>query len=177
MIPAGKSVSDFVLITQQALYEAAHPKGIKVLGPSVGHGTQQGSLDLFPDVSEYVDIVNMHLYYGTNPETLPIADQVLKHQNFQGAGKPVWITETGVSAYNGVSLEAQADIIGRGLATFENSGLIAAVFNYQLVDQQQPGLSGTTYTPDSAEYHFGLFEYDGTAKAAANVVRDFIAAH
>ena len=172
--PASVDTAGFVTITQRALYEAAHPLGILVLGPSVGHSQDRANLDFFPDVAPYVDIVNMHLYFGTKPESLAIAEIVANHEAFQGSGKPVWITETGVSAYGGVTEAQQADVITRGLAHFAQSGLIDTAFLYQLIDQSEPGLSGTTYTPDSGEYHFGLFDYDGVAKPAADAVKTAI---
>lgn len=56
--PAGVDTSEFVALTQQALYEAAHPEGVPVLGPSVGHGQDPANLAFFPDVAAYVDIVH-----------------------------------------------------------------------------------------------------------------------
>jgi hypothetical protein len=167
VLPAGMSASSFVLYTQKALYQAAHPLGIQVLGPSVGHPDDAASLAFFPDVSAYVDVVNMHLYFTTTPESIPVAAHVADHQAFEGAGKPLWVTETGISAYGGVSVDAQADLITRGLGVFSTSKLIARAYVYELLDDPQPGLSGTTYTADSGELHFGLFGFDGTAKPAA----------
>jgi hypothetical protein len=167
VIPSGMSASDFVLATQKALYEAAHPLGLTVLGPSVGHPQDATSLAFFPDVSAYVDVVNMHLYFTTTPATIPVATYVANHQVFEGTGKPVWITETGISAYGGVTVATQADVITQGLDAFAASGLIDRSYVYELLDDQQPGVTGTTYVPDSSEYHFGLFAFDGSAKPAA----------
>jgi hypothetical protein len=169
--PAGVDAAAFVALTQKALYEAAHPAGVLVLGPSVGHGQDQANLDFFPDVAAYVDIVNMHLYFGQMPESLAVATIVANHEKFQGTGKPLWVTETGISAYGNVTEQAQADVITRGLTYFAHSGLIDAVFIYQLIDQSQPGLQGTTFVPDSAEYHFGLFDFDARKKPAADAVK------
>jgi hypothetical protein len=172
--PAGVDTAQFVALTQRALYEAAHPMGIAVLGPSVGHSQDQANLDFFPDVAAYVDIVNVHLYFGTNPESLAVAEIVAGHQAFQGSNKPVWVTETGVSAFGGVSEAEQADIITRGLTHFAASHAIDAAFLYQLIDHSEPGWSGSTFTPDSGEYHFGLFSYGGAAKPAADAVKTAI---
>jgi hypothetical protein len=173
VIPSGMSASDFVSYTQKALYEAAHPLGLEVLGPSVGHPADARSLAFFPDVSAYVDIVNMHLYFTSTPETIPIATYLASHQVFEGKGKPLWITETGYSAYASVTAADQADVIKRGLGAFAASGSIARAYIYELLDDQQPGVSGTTYTPDSSEYHFGLFAFDGTAEPAAASFQQF----
>ena len=173
VLPSGMTASDFVLYTQKALYEAAHAKGLAVLGPSVGHSTDASNLAFFPDVSAYVDIVNAHLYFGSNPESLPVAAVAQSHARFQGSGKPLWVTETGISSYGNVSAASQADVIRRGLGVFAASKLIARAYVYELLDEQLPGTSGTTYTPDSAEYHFGLFTYAGDAKPAATAFQSF----
>jgi Glycosyl hydrolase catalytic core len=167
VLPSGMSASDFVLYTQKALYEAAHPLGLRVLGPSVGHPDAATSLSFFPDVSAYVDVVNMHLYFTSTPQSIPVASYVTKHQVFEGAGKPVWVTETGFSAYGSVTVDAQATVIKGGLDAFAASKAIARAYIYELLDDQLPGVSGSTYTPDSGEYHFGLYAFDGTAKPAA----------
>lgn len=174
VLPAGMNDSQFIAHTQHALYVAAHARGVQVLGPSVGHGMEAASLMLFPDVSADVDIINMHQYFGTNPEALPLQQQVDRHAAFQGAGKPVWVTETGISAYNGVDANEQGDVIARGVATFRDSGLIDGLFNYELLDGQLPGWNGTTFVPDHAEYHFGLFTFAGEAKPAAHAFRDLV---
>lgn len=173
--PAGVSASQFILFTQKALYEAAHPLGLTVLGPSVGHPTEAQSLAFFPDVSAYVDVVNVHLYYGTKPETLPLETVVSTHRKIQGAGKPLWITETGVSAVGAVTLAIQGDVIKRGLAFFSNSGLVDRAYHYDLLDDNQAGLVGTTFIADSDQIHFGLFTYAGAPKPAADAVRAYIA--
>jgi hypothetical protein len=173
VVPSGMSASAFVLYTQKALYAAAHPLGLEVLGPSVGHPYDATSLAFFPDVSAYVDVVNMHFYFTSTPETMPVATYVANHQVFEGKGKPVWVTETGISAYGSVTVASQADVIKRGLGVFASSGLIARAYIYELLDDQNPGVSGGTYTPDSSEYHFGLFAFDGTAKAAATSFEHF----
>lgn len=177
--PAGVSEAEFVRVTQAALYAAAHELGIEVLGPSVGHPYDQASLDFFPDVSAYVDIVNMHMYFGTDPGALPVAQYVASHARFQGSHKPVYITETGVSAYGLVSETKQADIIARGYQRLLDSGLITAAFDYELLDGRQPGFDLQTFTflPDDAEYHFGLFRYNGAIKPAGSALARFIAAH
>lgn len=167
VLPSGMSASDFVLYTQKALYEAAHPLGLRVLGPSVGHPDAATSLAFFPDVSAYVDVVNMHLYFTSTPQSIPVAAYVAKHQVFEGTGKPVWVTETGISAYGSVTIDAQATVIKGGLDAFAASKALARAYIYELLDDQLPGVSGTTYTPDSGEYHFGLCAFDGTAKPAA----------
>jgi hypothetical protein len=173
VLPSGMSASDFVLHTQKALYEAAHPLGVAVLGPTVGHPTDATNLAFFPDVSPYVDIVNAHLYFSSDPATSPVAAVVASHQRFQGSGKPLWITETGIASYGGVTTASQADVIRRGLGAFAKTALIARAYVYELLDNQLPGLSGTTYTPESAEYHFGLYTFAGDAKAAAASFQDF----
>ncbi len=177
VLPAGMTDTEFVLYTQKALYEAAHPLGLTVLGPSVGHPGDPASLAFFPDVSAYVDVVNAHVYFTSSPETLPLATLVSAHENFEGSGKPFWVTETGISSYGSVTTAAQADVIGRGIAIFGASGLIDRMYDYELLDDQQPGLSGTTYTPDSAEYHFGLYTFAGDAKPAATPVQTYVAGH
>ncbi len=63
--------------------------------------------------------------------------------------------------------DAQATVIKGGLDAFAASKAIARTYIYELLDDQLPGVSGTTYTPDSGEYHFGLYAFDGTAKPAA----------
>jgi len=177
VVPSGTTNGGFIALTQRALYEAAHALGVTVLGPSVGHPNDAKSLALFPDVSAYVDIVNMHLYFGTNPESLPLASHVANHQKFEGAGKPVWVTETGISAYGGVTWAQQADVIRRGLTLFADSSLIQGAFVYQLLDSDKAGWRGLSYTPDSGELHFGVFNYYGQPKTAASTLKAFIAAH
>jgi hypothetical protein len=177
VMPSGMNDSAFIAYTQKALYEAARPLGVAVLGPSIGHPNEAASVALFPDVRAYVDIVNMHQYFGTSPETLPLAQRVADHQRFQGTGKPVWITETGVSAYAGVSYAAQADVIARGFDTLAKSGLIQGAFNYELLDTDRAGWRGFSYIWDSGELHFGLFNYYGQEKPAAQALRSFIQTH
>jgi hypothetical protein len=177
VVPAGMSATAFIAHTQKSLYEAAHALGIAVLGPSVGHPHDAASLALFPDVSAHVDIVNMHMYFSTTPETLPIPQYVANHQRYQGTGKPVWVTETGISAYNGVTLAQQADVIARGFTAFANSGLVAAAFQYELLNTDRAGWRGFTYVWDSAELHFGLFNYYGQAYPAATAFKTFLASH
>jgi hypothetical protein len=177
--PVGVSEAEFVRVTQAALYQAAHELGVQVLGPSVGHPFDQASIDFFPDVSAYVDIVNMHFYFGADPDSLPVAQYVANHAKFQGRGKPVFVTETGVSVYGLVNEAKQADIITRGFQRFFDSGLITAAFNYELLDGQQPGFQLQTFSfiPDNAEYHFGLFHYNGSIKPSGTALAKFIAQH
>jgi Glycosyl hydrolase catalytic core len=177
VLPPGVDDTAFIALTQKALYEAAHPLGVRVLGPSVGHSQDADNLALFPDVSAHVDIVNLHLYFGTNPESLAVDGIVSDHEHYQGAGKPVWVTETGISAYNGVTEAQQADVITRGLTHFADSDRIDGALLYQLLDHAQSGWSGATFTPDSAEYHFGHFDFAGVAKPAADAVKAAILAH
>jgi hypothetical protein len=182
VVPAGWTQQQFILQVQAAEYNAGMSYGVPVLGPSVGHPTDPASLAFFPNVSAYVNIVNAHIYGVTDLTTLTTIVNSMKA--FQGSGKPVWVTESGISSYNGVTEAQQASGFQNTINLFRSSNLIARLYGYEALDEYPAntwvkGSSGWPYyTGDSDSYHWGLLaNYYGAPKQAASVISGDIAAH
>ncbi|MEH3154284.1 MAG: beta-galactosidase [Gordonia paraffinivorans] len=168
--------------------KSADPQA-QVIGAVVGATVTWGSLTLNPvdfvkqmyaaGAGGYFDALSYHPYQWTLPfsqggtvpnSPLEQANAIYALMQANGdAAKKIWSTEYGVPtgiAYAG----NQASMINDFLTTWSNLSYAGPTFIYSLVDRN----SSDTW---DAESTFGLFTDSWVAKAAAQVVKDFIAAH
>ena len=168
--------------------KSADPQA-QVIGAVVGATVTWGSLTLNPvdfvkqmyaaGAGGYFDALSYHPYQWTLPfsqggivpnSPLEQANAIYALMQANGdAAKKIWSTEYGVPtgiAYAG----NQASMINDFLTTWSNLSYAGPTFLYSLVDRN----SSDTW---DAESTFGLFTDSWVAKAAAQVVKDFIAAH
>ena len=158
---------------QQALYADVHNdpvlngngRAIPVLNFSVSLGNSYAP---YGNLSAYADYTNVHAYgqYGvpsawfSQAEVAGVTDT---------PGRPAIVTETGnttrVGDGAGVTEAVQAKLVTYTLLDDFQNGVVST-YIYQLED----GVADPTNTDD--EDHFGLFNVDGTPKAAAIAVHD-----
>ncbi|MFD0925069.1 endo-1,4-beta-xylanase [Williamsia deligens] len=168
--------------------KAADPKA-QVIGAVVGATQTWGSLTLNPvdfvqqmyaaGAKGYFDALSFHPYQWSLPfsagnivpgSPLQQANAIYQLMQANGDGlKKIWSSEYGVpTGIPGVG--NQASMINDFLTTWSNLSYAGPTFLYTLVDRN----SSNTW---DAESTFGLFTDSWIAKAAAQVVKDFIAAH
>ena len=161
----------------------------QVIGAVVGATLSWGSLTLNPvdfvqqmyaaGAKGYFDALSFHPYQWTLPfssggivpnSPLDQANRIFQLMQANGDGlKKIWSSEYGVPT--GVpSVGNQASMINDFLTTWSNLSYAGPTFLYTLVDRD----SSNTWDPEAT---FGLFTSSWVAKAAAQVVKDFIAAH
>jgi hypothetical protein len=175
----------------QAAYpaiKAADPSAIVVAGVlgstvSVGDITENPVTflsQMYADGAEgYFDALSFHPYsytqefsQGTTTANSPIeqleAIRALMVANGD-SNKLIWATEYGLPTST-VSQQTQATFIGDFLNTWSGLSYAGPSFIYTLQD------TSATNTLDPSD-SFGVFNVDGTAKAAVAVIEQFIAAH
>ena len=169
----GTSLDDEIAL-QSALYHAVHDDaalaGIPVLNLTLGTPTTAAYAQL-GDMSGVADMGNAHIYapYGQ----APIYDwsSSLALESTPTAQEATVITEAGYStlpsAASGVDAAVQAKYTLNLLMDAARSGV--DIYLYNLLD----------YLPDSSgnniNEHYGLFNYDGTAKPAATAIHNLFA--
>jgi hypothetical protein len=128
-------------------------------------------LDSLPDFSPYVNASNVHIYGGVGEQLQDLIINSVRFAQASAPGKPVYITETGVSSSGygsstcGVTDEdTQAIINVNALLDGFHAGA-AMTFLYELLDEPYPWL-------DVREQHFGLFRADGTPKPVADAIHN-----
>ncbi|MGZ8177362.1 beta-galactosidase [Williamsia sp. SKLECPSW1] len=168
--------------------KASDPQA-QVVGAVVGATLTWGSWTLNPvdfvqqmyaaGAKGYFDALSFHPYQWTLPfssgelvpnSPLDQANKIFQLMQANGDGlKKIWSTEYGVPT--GIpGTGDQASMINDFLTTWSNLSYAGPTFLYTLVDRD----SSNTTDPEST---FGLFTDSWVAKAAAQVVKDFIAAH
>jgi hypothetical protein len=125
-------------------------------------------LNSLPNFSSYVNASNAHVYVGPGQQLQNAINQGVAYAQASAPGKPVYITETGVSSAGyGSSSESTADLQTQAIidtnAVLDGFASGAAMtYLYELSDW-----SGGY---DAVEKAFGLFYSDGTAKPAATAI-------
>lgn len=186
--------SDDAAGTYVGLVRAAHA-AMKASAPSVPvvAGVLSGADTSFLEqlyakgIQGHYDVLSVHVYNdGRHPETLidpqyaaatflqglqSLRETVDRH----GETKPIWITELGWNTstlrgslwLDGVTLEQQAEYLGRALAMLESPDwgidFVSGVLVYRLRD--------TGPDADDPQQNYGLRFYDGTEKMSFGVVR------
>lgn len=166
----GVSGRDGAIAYQAALYKAVHadPKlaGVPVYSLTGVAGSSA------QDVSDRVDDANEHPYArnGASPSHHLLKELVSSHQQ-TAPTRPMVVTETGYPTLvghtdikfgrDGVSQSVQARYLLDLLFDFRVA-MIQKTFIYELLDEK-PDPDGK-----AIERHYGLFEFDGTPKQAAN---------
>ncbi len=129
-----------------------------------------GSVSSAPVVTPYVDISNWHVYSGIGQQLKSNLAGAISAATATAPGKPVFITETGISsaATSQTTWGTAGDEYTQGL--IDTNCLLDAykdgaseTFLYDLMDNNQAS---------DLEDNFGLFNADGTPKAAATDIHD-----
>ncbi|MFD0840565.1 beta-galactosidase [Williamsia serinedens] len=183
--PAGYTA---LLKSAYTAIKSADPQA-QVIGAVVGATVSWGSWTLNPvdfvqqmyaaGAKGYFDALSFHPYQWTLPfssgalvpnSPLDQANRIYQLMQANGDGtKKIWSSEYGVPT--GVpNVGNQASMINDFLTTWSNLSYAGPTFLYTLVDRD----SSNTWDPEAT---FGLFTDSWVAKAAAQVVKDFIAAH
>lgn len=150
---------------QAAVRADANLAGVKVVAASAA------LVPSIPSVAHWVDASNWHAYAGVGEQLATVIAQGVAAAQASAPGKPVYITETGISSsgygssFWGVTDEATQGIIDvNALLDGYNDGA-AKTFLYDLMDD-------TDNTPQ--ENSFGLFHADGTPKPAATDIGNLL---
>lgn len=88
-----------------------------------------------------------------------------------GAGKPVWINETGFATSRGRTERDQAAWWARAIATFAATPRVTHVGVYEIKDLP----TSSAVIGDAENYHLGLVRRDGTPKLAFATVQRLVA--
>jgi serralysin len=164
---------------QRALYQAE--KADSLLGKKPVYlltfgGIATSDYSGVGNMSAYCDAGNVHIYYsggqpayGWSPtDSTWYWTNWMKAANVDAPTRPVVVTETGSTTSlgnGGVSEAVQARTNLNALmdgARYNNP----AVYMYELMESSNAG-------PSDAESHFGLFNWDGSAKPAAIALHNF----
>jgi hypothetical protein len=129
-------------------------------------------MDSLPYFGNYVDATNAHSYGQTGGQLAHYITYGVLYAQDSDPGKPVYITETGISSYGNYSTwggstdeKNQAIIEANGILDAFAAGA-AKTYLYELMDD--PTASA------GQEQHFGLFRSDGSAKPAAVAIGDIM---
>lgn len=158
---------------QQALYNGvkgnAALAGTPVVNMSIG---LESSTDYAKvgDLSAYSDFANAHAYASTLGNIDSAMEQSIGRAGNASTGHATIVTETGYTTYTpyadlGVSELGQAKLTLTALLDSWENGA-KQTFLYELID------SNLNYQAAEKEYHFGLFNADGTPKLAATAVHN-----
>jgi hypothetical protein len=128
-------------------------------------------LDSLPDFSPFVNASNVHIYGGLGEQLQDLIINSVRFAQASAPGKPVYITETGISSSGygsstwGVTDEDTQAIINVNALLDGFQAGAAMTFLYELLDEPYPWL-------DVREQHFGLFRADGTPKPVATAIHN-----
>lgn len=158
---------------QKALYTAikgnAGLSGVSVINLSVALESPSAYAEI-GDLGAYSDYANAHAYTASGGLSDKVMEASMARAAAASKGDKIVITETGYTTLSsdpglGVNESAQAKLTVNALLTaFENGS--SQTFLYELFD--------SSLNPDGAEkeFHFGLFNADGTPKQAATAVHN-----
>jgi hypothetical protein len=123
-------------------------------------------MDSLPHFGSYVGATNAHTYGQIGGQLAHYIQYGVLYAQNSDPGKPVYITETGISSngnysYSSTDEKNQAIIVANGILDGFADGA-AKTYLYELMDD--PTASA------GVEQHFGLFRSDGSAKPAAVAV-------
>lgn len=158
---------------QKALYTAVKGStglsGVSVINLSVALESPSAYAAI-GDLGAYSDYANAHAYTASGSTSDKVMEASMARAGAASKGDKVVITETGYTTLSsdpglGVNESAQAKLTVNALLTaFENGS--SQTFLYELFD--------SSLDPSGAEkeFHFGLFNADGTPKMAATAVHN-----
>jgi hypothetical protein len=163
---------------QQNLYNAVKADPL-LAGTSVYNLSLAGPKAFGSDLSAYATDANAHIYYGGGQPEYGWSPNdstywwstYLKAAQSNATGLPTVVTETGATTAVGnqtsvgVDQATQAKQILNSLMDGAKSG-VAMNYIYELVDSRNNGAS-------DSESHFGLYNWDGTAKQSATAIHNF----
>lgn len=126
-----------------------------------------------PGVAAAVDIAGTHVYwmdYGTGALRAPDTGEPSGFGAVSAVraltGKPVWVTEVGVSTCSGsnncTTQANQLAYLRQAVSLFASQGVASAVLFYTARDESPD---------DTREYRFGVVDYNGVDKLAAPWIR------
>ena len=159
---------------QAALYSAVNNdpnlRGIPVYALTIGSGSAS-AFQPYGDLSSYANYANAHSYLPDNSTPQSALQNLLPIQTgIDTPGLPIVITETGWTtdpsySYNGADQTTQAKLTLDTLVDAFKDG-VSTTYLYELIDEApDPGDA-------NSEDHYGLFNYDGTPKAAAEAIHN-----
>ncbi|WP_309380920.1 cellulase family glycosylhydrolase [Cerasicoccus frondis] len=111
---------------------------------------------LEPENSAAYDIFSLHLYPGQPVESVYMVNSVLATMREMNAVKPIWITETGYSAFENRTLEDQAAFTAEEIPLLVSHPAVGAVFLYNARVKD--------FEPAAYEQGFGLLNHDLTPR-------------
>jgi trimeric autotransporter adhesin len=122
------------------------------------------------DLSSAANYANGHPYIAATLSPAAGLAYLLPYAQLDASGLPVVITETGYNTdpndgYSGVNGGVQAKLTLDTLLDAYKRG-VTHTFIYELFDEQSDP------TNSNREYHFGLFNSDGSPKLAANAIHN-----
>jgi trimeric autotransporter adhesin len=159
---------------QAALHAAvgADPnlKGIPVYSLTIGSDIGS-AFEAYGDLSPFADYGNAHPYLPDDSTPGSALDSLLPIQaGINARSLPIVITETGWTTdsndpYNGADQMTQAKLTLDTLMDAFKDGVVKT-YVYELMDEASD--TGNT----NNQYHYGLFNFDGTPKLAANAIHN-----
>lgn len=158
---------------QEALWdlmsEDERTNDIPVVAPSI---TWDYNMDEAGDLSEWVDLGNVHPYPGGRPPETRVASDIEANQSNNVGGVEVWATETGYHnavsngrGHPGVSEDVASTYLPQLFLHYFAIG-VPRTFSYELVDQIED--------PREREASFGLLRSDFTAKPSYMALQDLL---
>ncbi len=158
---------------QKALYTAvkgtAGLSGVSVINMSIALESPSAYAAI-GDLGAYSDFANVHAYTASGGLSDKVMEASMARAAAASKGDKVVITETGYTTLSsdpglGVNESAQAKLTVNALLTaFENGS--SQTFLYELFD------SSLNPSGSEKEFHFGLFNADGSPKQAATAVHN-----
>ncbi|MDT8333520.1 hypothetical protein RQ831_20925 [Roseomonas gilardii] len=134
----------------------------------------EATFSSYGDNSAYADYGAAHIYYGYGATPYSVLETYVAMANLMDPGDPMYVTETGYptlttgAGNQGVDETVQAKYTLDLLLDAYSLG-IAVTYIYELFDSYEDS-DGT-----NQEAHYGLFDYDGTAKEAAVALHNLTA--
>ena len=156
---------------QKTVYATAHSLGLQAINMSFGTGWSNptGDYGTVGNLAGSADYGNAHTYFGSGNTPLSGIQSLNSDAQLAANGKQVittemgWYTTGSTTDSASVSPTVQAKYMLDGLMDAYQNG-DAKTYLYELLDQH----SGSSNT----EYNFGLFNADGTPKAAATALHN-----
>jgi hypothetical protein len=161
-------------LLQEQLYTAVKASAsladIPVFNTTIGSGTASMFAQL-GDLSSYTDYANSHPYVMSTSNISGSLTALMALAESNAPGKPLVITEAGYNTltsnwYNGVSQTVQAKYTLDTLMDAYQKG-VSSTYLYELFDENLGTSNNQSY--------YGLFNADGTPKAAATAVHNMTA--
>jgi hypothetical protein len=173
---AGHVGFDGCVAYQKALYTAVKADrklaGLLVYNASL----TMGSSKTFPDMTGVSDRATGHVYFATLPAIVGLRNQlpkiaasadhpvVMTESGYADGAEPsfpYWVSQTAEASYQ---LEASLDAFAMRV-----NGAPVRLYKYELVDEHADN------PPTDHEFHFGLFNYDGSPKPVATAYHNLAA--